>query len=296
MNKIETATTAWRESIRALADHTCSNPERCEKCLALNFEVSSAEDALIQAVDELHKSEQHLAPMLRAVHAWRGALASFVDASAHDLRALGDRRRGTGSAETARAAHDAFLAAQRAWERARDNIVDEALLLFDDAPDSPLDVKGDTSELEQLRKTLDAERKQYEVEMAHAQRSRSALQVQVSILLAAERARADAAAIAAANEPSPELLLAAERARADAAVAQAPSQDLWIKLRQELGDQEVRRLIVKKLRDFADLVECNEVSRGRVYGVRVDRLGEFPCTGDSPIEDVAVSLSRPWGG
>ena len=294
MNKIEAVAIAWRESIRALADHTCSDPERCEKCLALNFEVSSAEDALIQAVDELHKSEQHLAPMLRAVHAWRGALASFVDASAHDLRALGDRRRGDGSAETARAAHDAFLAAQRAWERARDNIVDEALLLFDDAPDSPPDVKGDNSELEQLRKTLDAERKQHEVEMTHAQRSRSALQVHVSTLLAAERARADAAA--AADLPSLELLLAAERARADAAVARAPSQDLWIKLRQELGDQEVRRLIVKKLRDFADLVECNEVSRGRVYGVRVDRLGEFPCTGDSPIEDVAVSLSRPWGG
>lgn len=272
MNKIEAVAIAWRESIRALADHTCSDPERCEKCMALNFEVSSAEDTLIQAVDEPRKSEHYLTPMLRAVDSWRGALAAFVDASAHDMQALGDRRRGDGSAEIARAAHDAFLAAQRAWERARDNIVDEALLLFDDAPDSPPDVKGDTSELEQLRKTLDAERKQHEVEMTHAQRSRSALQVHVSTLLAAERARADAA------------------------VARAPSQDLWIKLRQELGEQEVRRLIVKKLRDFADLVECNEASRGRVYGVRVDRLGDFPCTGDSPIEYVAVSLSRPWGG
>ena len=72
------------------------------------------------------------------------------------------------------------------------------------------------------------------------------------------------------------------------------AQDSWLKLCEEHGETEARRLVVAKLRGFIEAVEAG--GEPDVYGAELESPGQPPCCGTSPVEAITVCLSRPWGG
>lgn len=77
-------------------------------------------------------------------------------------------------------------------------------------------------------------------------------------------------------------------------------QDFWFDLVKTYGEQEAKRLLAAKLRDFADLIE--KPGYPDVFGCRMEYPGKKPCekSPDSDewhlMENVSVTVSHLWPG
>lgn len=75
-------------------------------------------------------------------------------------------------------------------------------------------------------------------------------------------------------------------------------QDFWFDLCRTHGEKEARRLLIVKLRDFADLIE--KQSYPDVFGCKIEFPGKKPCEKSTDdwhlMESISVTLSHLWPG
>lgn len=75
-------------------------------------------------------------------------------------------------------------------------------------------------------------------------------------------------------------------------------QDFWFGLVKAHGEKEAKRLLVAKLRAFADIIE--QSGYPDVFGCHMEFPGEKPCeksTNDWHLmESVSVTVSHLWPG
>ena len=69
-----------------------------------------------------------------------------------------------------------------------------------------------------------------------------------------------------------------------------PGQAEWKQLQKDRGEESAERIVARKLREFADLIE--NVGYPKILGVHLDNTGKF----EGLMESIEVTISHPWPG